>query len=433
MKLKEESFVVEGLNGERKLKGKIKVNGSKNGALPLLSSIFLFKGPVTFTNVPNIEDVKRMSELFKDLGVKVKKGKDSLTLDATLANKSNLTRELSKRLRASIILLGPILGKMGKVQFPHPGGCVIGERPIDLFIDNFKKMGSSFEEKDGTHTITTKKEGLLGTEIVFKIQSVTASETFLMAGILAKGKTVLKNVAIEPEVTELAHFLKACGAKIDGIGTTTLEIEGGELLNSPLTSVPVIPDRIEAGSFLILGALCGKNLIIENCEPKHLDVPIKILEEMGIDLEVGENSITVKGLKKGFEKTRSTNVKTHEYPGFPTDIQAPMVVLLTQSEGEGTVFETIFEGRLNYTDELKRMGADIKMYDAHHVTIKGPTPLRGKDLQSPDIRAGLAFLIAATVAEGKSVIGNAYLIDRGYEKIEKRLKKIGVEIKRVSN
>jgi UDP-N-acetylglucosamine 1-carboxyvinyltransferase len=254
-----------------------------------------------------------------------------------------------------------------------------------------------------------------------------------MAGVLAKGKTILKNVALEPEITELALFLKSCGAKIEGIGSPTLEIEGGEILNSPIQPIKIMPDRLEAGSFLILGALCGKNLTIENCNPKHLDVPIQILDEMGVDMEIKEDSITVNGLKKGFEKTKAVNIKTHEYPGFPTDIQAPMVILLSQSEGESTVFETIFEGRLNYTDELKRMGADIKMYDAHHAIIKGPNSLKGKELKSPDIRAGLAFIMASIIAQGKSVISNAYLIDRGYEKIEQRFKKLGVNIKRVKN
>jgi UDP-N-acetylglucosamine 1-carboxyvinyltransferase len=433
MKIKEEMFVVEGLNGDRKLKGTIKVNGSKNGALPIMASALLFSGPIKLSNIPNIEDVKRMSEIMRGLGAKIAKSKNGeIVLDGSSAKKHTLTRDLSKRLRASIILLGPVLGKLGKVSFPHPGGCVIGARPIDLFISNFKKMGCELEEKEGVYTISTKKEGLIGTEITFKIQSVTATETFLMAGILAKGKTILSNVALEPEVVELATFLKNAGAKIEGIGTTKIEIEGGQILNAPNYQTSIIPDRIEAGSFLILGALCGKNLTIENCEPKHLDVPIKILEESGVDIKVENNSITINGLKKGFEKIQATSIKTHEYPGFPTDLQAPMTVLLTQAEGESAVFETIFEGRLNYTDELNRMGAEIKMYDAQHVTIKGPTPLKGKDLQSPDIRAGLAFLIAANVANGKSTIGNAYLIDRGYEKIELRLREIGVDIKRIS-
>lgn len=434
MKIKEEMFIVEGSNHQRNLKGSIKVNGSKNGALPIIASAVLFSGPIKLTNVPKIEDVKRMSELMKELGLKVIKDKNGgMVLDGSTTKKHVLTREVSKRLRASVILLGPILGRLGKVSFPHPGGCVIGARPIDIFIENFKKMGCTIEENDGVYTLTAKKEGLIGTEITFRIQSVTATETFIMAGVLAKGKTILKNVALEPEVTELALFLKNAGAKIEGIGTTTLEIEGNGLLNGLEKETAIIPDRIEAGSFLILGAISGKNLTIENCEPKHLEVPIKILEDAGVEIETTENSITIKGLKKGFENIKSFNIKTHEYPGFPTDLQAPMTVLLTQGEGEGTVFETIFEGRLNYTDELKRMGADTKMYDAHHVIVKGPNHLKGKDLQSPDIRAGLAFIIASNIAEGKSTIGNAYLIDRGYETIEKRLKKIGMNIKRVKS
>ena len=424
-------FVIEGQNGARKLRGKIAVNGSKNAVLPAMASAILFDGPVTLTNVPDTEDVKRMGELMKGLKTRVAhRGKRTLLIDSRPAKKTVFDKEISKRLRASIILTGPILARFGEVSFPHPGGCVIGARPIDLFVDGFQKMGATFSEKDGIYTLKTKGEKLIGADITFKLISVTATETFMMAAILAKGTTILRNVALEPEVTSIAEHLLKCGAKISGIGTTTLTIEGDGLLRAPTMPFEIIPDRLEAGSFLVLGALGAKQLIIEKCNPEHIIVPIEMLREAGVDIETGPDFIKVRPSKSNACKT--ITIKTHEYPGFPNDLQPPMVVFMTQACGEGSVFETIFEGRLNYTEGLVKMGADIKMWDAHQITVKGPTVLKGKDMEGPDIRAGIAFILAAIVAKGQSIIRNAYLIDRGYEQIEKRLRKIGVNIRRVA-
>ncbi len=424
-------FVIEGLSGKKKLHGKITVNGSKNAVLPAMASALLFDGPLTLTNAPTTEDVKRMGELMKKMQNRVlHKGKRVIILDSRNAKKTILEKEISKRFRASIILIGPTLARFGQVSFPHPGGCVIGARPIDLFIDGFQKMGASFSEKDGMYTLKTKGEKLVGAEITFKLQSVTATETFMFAAVLAKGKTILNNVALEPEVTSIAEYLVQCGANISGIGTTTMIIEGGYLLKTKVDPFEIIPDRIEAGSFLVLGALSASKLTIEKCDPKHLVIPIEIFREAGVDIETGQDFIIVKPGKVGVCDTLS--VRTHEYPGFPTDLQAPFTVFATQSCVEGTVFETIFEGRLNYTEDLIKMGANIKMWDAHHITVKGPTLLKGKNMEGPDIRAGIAFIIAAIAAEGQSTIHNAYIIDRGYEQIEKRIRKIGVNIRRVA-
>jgi UDP-N-acetylglucosamine 1-carboxyvinyltransferase len=423
-------FVIEGLNGAKKLRGRIAVNGSKNAVLPAMVSALLFDGPLSLMNVPDTEDVKRMGELLKGLKAKVThRGKRTLIIDPRHTRKTILKREISKRLRASILLTGPVLARFGEVSFPHPGGCVIGARPIDLFIDGFQKMGAIFSEKDGIYTLKAKGGKLVGADITFKIVSVTATETFMLAAVLAKGTTILRNTALEPEVTSVAEQLARCGVKISGIGTTTLIIEGGGLLAAPTLPFKIIPDRIEAGSFLVLGALAANRLIIERCNPEHIAIPIEVLREAGVDIETGPDFIKVKPGKTG--ACSAIMVRTHEYPGFPTDLQAPFTVFMTQACGEGTVFETIFEGRLNYTADLVKMGADIKMWDTHHVTVKGPTPLQGKDMEGPDIRAGIAFIIAAIVAEGQSIIRNAYFVDRGYEQIEKRLKKIGVNIKRV--
>jgi len=434
MAILKEKFLIKGLGGGKKLKGTIAVGGAKNAALPLMASSILFKKQVAFENIPDIEDIKRMGELLELLGVEVERtAPHSYTLNASKITSGDLDKEIAKRMRASVLLTGPLLARRGSVSFPHPGGCVIGERPIDLFLEGFKKMGAVVEEKGERYHISLKpKKKLKGTEIFFRVQSPTATETFIMAGLLAEGRTVLKNCALEPEVKDLADFLISCGADIKGAGTTTIEINGGKELAPPSKPYAVIPDRIEAGSFLILGALCAETLEITNCEPSHLESITALLRLAGVKISIGKNKITVSSNKKtknnGF---RSVSVKTHEYPGFPTDFQAPMSVFLTQASGESLIFETIFEGRLSYAEDLTRMGANLTVWDAHRMMIKGPTPLKGRELEAPDIRAGLAYLIAAAVAKGESVINNVYYIDRGYEAIEKRLRPLGLEIERM--
>ncbi len=424
-----DQFLIQGLAGKRLLRGTVPIRGSKNAILPIMASSVLFKKAITASNVPHIEDVLRMSELLNLLGATpiYSEEKHTLTIHGEKIKNPTLDTEIAKRLRASIILSGPLLARFKKVSFPYPGGCVIGKRPIDLFIEGFKKMGAQVLEKNERFLIRAPK-GLKGAKIFFKVQSVTATETFLMAAVLAQGKTILKNVALEPEVTSLALFLKANGAHIEGIGTTTLEIVGGKLL-TPTVSHKTIPDRLEAGSFLILAALTSNDLKITNCNPEHLESLIEVLNELGVKLKVGKDYIHVLGIEKK-KHLGQINIKTHEYPGFPTDLQAPLVVFLTQLEAESVVFETIFEGRLSYTEDLKTMGANIIIWDSQRVLVKGKTPLKDKELHGPDIRAGLAFIIAAIIAKGSSVVNNVYYIDRGYERIEDRLKAIGVRITR---
>lgn len=429
-------FVIEGLAGKKTLNGELKVNGAKNAILPLLAATILLAEPVKFSNVPKIEDVDRMLELLKNLGAEFEWTDDgTLRINGNKVSGKILDHDNAKKMRASILLAGPLLARFGKVSFPHPGGCVIGERPIDLFIEGFKKMGASVSEKDGLYEISTSK-GLVGTEFFFRVSSVTGTETLLLAALGAKGRTVLKNAALEPEVVCLAEFLNSRGARISGIGTTEITIAGGYKLKESASLAdqifPVIPDRIEAGSFLILGALAAGNLKITNCQPAHLDSLIETLRFSGVTVEVGANWLAVKNNGRVANKTRrSVNIKTEKYPGFPTDLQAPMAVFLSQVSGESLIHETIFEGRLNYTADLGKMGADIKMWDAQRALVKGPIPLKGKELDGPDIRAGLAYILAAIIAEGESIINNVYFIDRGYERIEERLQKIGVKIKRV--
>ena len=431
-----EKLLIQGFCGEKRLRGTIRVAGAKNAAVKAMAASLLFADEISLSNVPDIEDVARVADLLRELGAIVQSESSEFRIDATVASKSDLATEISKRLRASIVLSGPLLARFGSVSFPHPGGCVIGERPIDLFFEAFQKMGAAINVSDDgerkMYVLSVQKNGgkLQGAELFFRIQSVTGTETFMMAGVLAEGETVIKNAALEPEIVALADYLNQCGARIEGVGKTTIRIEGGNLLRSNGKKVTIPPDRIETGSFLILGALAGDDIEITDCEPKHIESLIELLRYSGVEMEIGKRSIRIRnGTAK---QRRSVNVKTHEYPGFPTDLQAPMVVYLTQSPGESLVFETIFEGRLNYTESLKRMGADITMMDPHRVLVRGPTPVLGKELESPDLRAGLAFIIAAIVAKGVSAIHNVYNIDRGYERIEERLRFLGVEVSRVS-
>lgn len=428
-----DKFIIKGLAGKKTLNGKIKVNGSKNAILPLMASCVLFKDGLKMKNIPNLEDVKRMSELLNFLGFQTHFKNDSFDIDMSKDIKSILPEDISKRMRASIIMIGPMLGRLKQVSFLHPGGCVIGARPIDIFIKGFQKMGATLSEKNGFYTLSAKN-GLRGAEIFFNLQSVTATESFIMAAVLAKGKTVLKNCAMEPEIVDLVTFLKSCGAKIKGEGTPTIEIIGGKMLSSGKKVYKAIPDRIETGSFLLLGLLACDNLEITNCNPVDIESLTTPLLDAGFKFQIHKDKIVIKDNSKiQNSKLNTFNIKTHEHPGFPTDLQAPATVLLTQLKGEAHVHETIFEGRLNYTEDLVKMGANINMWDANRVTVKGPNSLRGKELWGPDIRAGLAFILAAIVAKGQSIINNVYYIDRGYERIEERLSSIGVDIKRVSD
>ncbi len=422
-------FLIEGLNGRRTLSGEIAVGGAKNAALKMLAASILFRDELSLSNVPNIEDVCQALVLLQDLGVTVNKkeikGKINLVLPKVLQTK--ICPKISKKLRASIVLTGPLLARMKKVSFPFPGGCVIGKRPIDIFLDSFEKMGAKIKERDGFFELSAP-DGLRGTTIFFRAPSVTATETLLMAATLAKGTTILKNCAIEPEIEQLGLLLKRGGADIRGLGTPTLEIRGSKLLSGAGFVWPVIPDRIEAGSYIILGALVGKDLTISNIVPEHLDALFAWLEQVGVNFSINQKSVRIFGNRN--KKFKASDIKTHEYPGFPTDLQAPASVLLTQAVGQSFIFETIFEGRLNYLEAFNRMGAQAKILDAHRAIIDGPTKLNGRELESPDLRAGLAYVLGAIVAEGRSIVHNVGYIDRGYEKVEEKLRSVGVSIKR---
>lgn len=417
------SFKIEGLGGKQNLTGKFRINGAKNAATKMMAASILFKDNVTLTNIPIIEDVLKMAELLKHLGAQVTQDKNTFNINTNDCNQTALQSNIAQQMRSSVVLIGPMLARFGKVRLPHPGGCVIGARPIDLFVDAFEKMGAIVTTTDREYLFEGK---LHGAEIFLDISSVGVTETVMLAAVLARGTTTIQNAATEPEIVNVGEFLNQSGAKINGLGTSTITITGVDELKAREEYV-AIPDRIEAGSMVILGALSGDNLKITNCEPKHLQSLLSLLKKAGVDLEVGRDYINV---KKGGEY-KSVNVKTHEYPGFATDLQAPMVVFLTQTSGESTVFETMFEGRLNYVDDLIRMGASITMYDPHRIMVRDQNQLSGKTLDGPDLRAGLAFILAGIVANGESIINNIHYVDRGHERIEERLREIGVIIERV--
>lgn len=445
-----ESFIIEGLGGGKTLKGTISVKGAKNAALKAMTAAVLFDGPVILENVPNTADIHTMTEILEKLGAKITwkesgvkngNGKDGdekkkiLEIDASKITSTDIDQDLAQSMRASIVLTGPLLARFGKVSFPAPGGCVIGVRAIDLFIEGYKKMGATIVLKDNIYHIEATK-GLNNTDILFNKVSVGGTETLMMAAVLGKGKTTLKNCAMEPEIGNVARWLNACGANIKGIDTPTLEIEGvcGKLLASKKAPFVTIPDRIAAGSFLILGALCAEDLVITDCEPLHLESTISLLKESGVFIDVTDTTIHVRNSKANIPY-KSFNVRTHEYPGFPTDLQAPLVVFLTQAKGESIVLETIFEGRFKYVEDLMRMGADITVMNPHEILVKGPTLLSqlpdDEELRAHDIRAGFAIVLSALLGKGKFTVNNIHLIDRGYESLEKKLQGVGAKIKRV--
>lgn len=411
------------ITGQKKLSGTVKINGAKNHALKVMAASLLTDQSFIIKKIPNIEDVLRMKELLRGVGCDIDETKNTSFTTKKVFNHV-LDKKIVPRLRSSVLLLGPMLARNRKIILPHPGGCAIGKRPIDIFIDGFKSMGVKIKENFDHYSFGINTP-LKGCDFIFNKISVTGTETMLMAACLAQGKTTLINAACEPEIAALAEFLNKCGAKIKGAGTPKLEIIGVEKLIGG--TCEIIPDRIEALSFAILGVATNSKITITNCCTDHLAVPLNILQQIGAKMIITDNTITT--LPHG--PLLAKDIATHEYPGFPTDGQAPLTVLLTQAKGISFVAENIFENRFIYTDMLNKMGANIQILNQQKISIKGKTRLKGKNVESPDLRAGIAMIIAALIAEGQTEIGNIYQIDRGYEKIDQRLIKIGADIKRV--
>ncbi len=412
------------IHGGKRLKGEIHVSGSKNAALPMLAASLMTAGTTTLTRVPAIEDIARMVEIMRDLGVDVAvRDQEQYIITAHEIKTSKLSRDLAPKIRASLLFLGPLLYRTGEVTLPHPGGCALGKRSYDFFVNGFRKFGAAVHEGDDELIFKCKK--FHPARFVFPKVSHTATEALMMVAAVTPGESELVNAAMEPEVMALAEHLSHAGARIAGAGTPTIKIFGVPELRAVQTEM--IPDRIEAGTFAALAAATKSDLWIRGCNTAHLDVPLLMLERIGVKIEVLPDAIHV----RPSSRIEAKDLTTREYPGFPTDLQPPFTVLLTQAKGVSLVHETIFDGRLFYTEKLNKMGANITLSDAHRAVVEGPTPLHGSTQESPDLRAGLALIIAALAAKGKSTIGNAYQIDRGYEKIEERLRAIGAEIERV--
>lgn len=412
------------IQGPAKLSGTIGVAGAKNHALKLIAASLLSSSDWIIHNVPDIEDIRLLLEIIEHLGCSVQKDGSTVTINAKNVTPLDKDDERFRKLRSSVLLTAPLLSRFGRMSFPHPGGCIIGRRPIDIFLDGFRAFGIQTDDRGEHYDLV--RTTTADTTFVFPRITVTGTETMLMLAARTPGTHMLINVAVEPEVCALAQTLSETGAEITGIGTPTLTVKGTDQYLTGIETT-VLPDRLEAGTFIMLAAATHSGITIENCRPEHLDVPLAVLRSVGVTCDVTEDTIAV----HPSQDLKAVNMTTHEYPGFVTDLQAPFTVLMTQADGMALIHETIYEGRLFFTDKLNRMGANILLADPHRAIVNGPTPLRGKVVESPDIRAGIALVIAALVAEGESVIENAYQIDRGYERIEERLKAIGATIERV--
>ena len=415
------------IKGPCKIRGEVLISGSKNAALPILASTLLFDKPVNIKNLPRVKDVDTMLNLLKSLGsvIKYSKNKKSVTISKSKKNKCFVPYSLVKTMRAGILVLGPLIAKHQKSITSLPGGCLIGARPVNYHLNALNKLGMKYKIKEG-YIYSKSKGRLKGANIKFSSISVGATENTIIAACLAKGKTILKNCAIEPEIKDLTNFLSKAGAKIKWIGKRTLQIHGVKSLKS--INYTVMGDRIEAGTFCVAACITGGDLKIKKFDSKIINTELNLLRKTGAKIKTIKNEIHVKGLKN---IKSVSNIKTKEYPNFPTDLQAQFMVLLCKANGRSIITESIFENRFMHVAELRRLGAKI-IIKRNKAIIDGGSNFQGAELMSSDLRASVALVLAAITAKGKSVINRIYHLDRGYEKIELKLKKIGVNIKRIS-
>lgn len=410
------------ISGGKKLHGTVSISGAKNASLALMPATLLASGKYDLFNTPDLRDVVTMSKLLQSMGVTIDRAGSTLTLNTFRVNKFEAPYEHVKKMRASIYVLGPLLARYGKAKVSLPGGCAWGPRPVDLHIEGMKKLGASIDLDRGY--IVAKAKRLKGSRIAFNISSVGATGNVLMAAVLAKGTTRIENAAIEPEITNLAEMLARMGAKINGIGTTTLEIEGVEELRP--ASITTIPDRIEAGTMLIAGAMCGGKIRVENIIPEHFAALTARLEDAGVKISIGSTYMELSAPRV----INAVNVTTAVYPGFPTDMQAQWIAMMSVSKGASTTTDTIYKDRFNHVPELVRLGANIELKD-NVAMIRGVKQLTGTKVMSTDLRASAALILAGLKAEGKTEVLRVYHLDRGYEAIEKKLVGLGASIERV--
>lgn len=411
-------FIIE---GGKKLEGDICVSGAKNAALPIIAATLLTDENCVLDNVPRISDVETLLNILKSLGSSVAwSGDHQVTICNRAAAFQNPDYHLVKSLRASILFLGSFLTRFHTIDIAEPGGCIIGNRPLDTHFHGLSKLGVQIEKKNGTYALSS--QGLRGSSVTLLEVSVTATENVLMAAVCAEGTTIIKNAACEPHVQDLVSFLQKLGAHIEGNGTTTLTVYGVQTLHGG--TYAIIPDTIEAGTFIILGIANKGKLRIHNVIPDHMDVVLEKLRVMGAKFDVSGHTVTV----HSHGVMRATKIDARPYPGIPTDLQSIFCVLATQVQGTTLIWDTLFEGRMGYIQELVRMGANAVVCDPHRALVMGPTPLYGQEIRSFDLRAGAAMIIAGLIASGRTVINSAEIVGRGYENIVERLKAVGADI-----
>lgn len=424
-----DKFIIE---GGRSLHGKVRISGAKNAALPAMAAAILTSDDVRLCCMPCLADVTTMVGLLEKMGIRTEgysdDGKDresgrSITVNASGINTYEAPYELVKTMRASVLVLGPLVARYGRARVSLPGGCAIGSRPIDLHLKALAALGAKVSIEHGYINVTAKK--LKGAKIIFDMTTVTGTENIMMAATLAEGTTVIENAAKEPEVTSLAEQLTMMGARIQGAGTDIMTIVGVDKLRG--CSFDIIPDRIEAGTYIIAAAAAGGEVEVENCVPRHLDALLFKIKEAGINYTETENSVTVRREKQA--RIRSVGIKTMPYPNFPTDLQAQFMTLMTQGDNTSIITETIFENRLMHVGELRRMGADIRV-EGNVAIVKGKTGLMGAQIMATDLRASASLVIAGLIADGRTEVSRIYHLDRGYEVMEKKLSRIGAKLKR---
>jgi len=414
------------IRGGEPLLGTVRISGAKNAALPCMAAALLTDEPVILENIPQVRDIQTTRNLLAAMGVEVELGYGRAQHRTTLHCKNiaspEASYELVKTMRSSTLVLGPLVARCGRARVSLPGGCAIGSRPIDMHIKGLEQLGAKITQDHGY--VEASADRLKGTEIVFDKITVTGTEDLLMAATLAEGETILQNCAREPEVADLAALLNKMGAKIEGAGTPTIHVKGVSKLKG--AKHRIIPDRIEAGTFLIAGAMTGGDLIIAGCDPTHLDALLSKLKEVGVKTKSTADSVRV----MGDNPFAGADMSTEEFPGFPTDCQAQFMALATQAEGASIITENIFENRFMHAQELVRMGANIKI-EGRRAVVRGKTPLSAAAVLASDLRASASLVLAALVADGETIIDRVYHIDRGYEHIEEKFRAVGAQIKRI--
>lgn len=408
------------IEGGHQLEGEVTISGAKNATVALIPAAVLANGPVTIVGIPQIADVNNLCEILNILNIEVTKvADDHLIIDPTNMKNTDLVQDAVTKLRASYYFMGALLGKYGHVRMKMPGGCYLGPRPIDLHIKGFEALGAEVKFEKGCYEITAKE--LIGTKIFLDIASVGATINIMMAAVYAKGRTTIENAAKEPEIIDVATLLNKMGAKVRGAGTNVITIDGVDNLMGCFHEI--IPDRIEAGTFIVIAAACAKKMRINNVIPQHLESLLSKLDEMCVNMHVGIDYVEVEESKD----LKGTDVTTKPYPGFATDLQQPLTVLMTQAKGESKVEDTIYPERFKHCYELTKMGANIEVRNGE-ADIEGPTPLGGTEVVATDLRCGAAMVVAGLIADGVTTISDIYHIDRGYSELDKKLTALGAKI-----